>query len=60
MLNRLKNIKTASWEILRSPKTLAFIKLSVAFVGIIHAIDEFRDAPKAGGRKIGFRIDYDD
>lgn len=59
MLNRLKHIKTASWEILRSPKTLAFVKLGVAFIGVIHAIDEFRDASKSGGRPIGFRIDHD-
>jgi hypothetical protein len=59
MLNRLNHVKKASWEILRSPKTLAFIKLGVALVGVVHAIDEFREASKSGGRPIGFRIDQD-
>jgi hypothetical protein len=46
------------WNVLKSPKTIALIKLSVALVGVVHAIDEFvNSAPQK--KQIGFNADND-
>ena len=45
------------WATLKSPKTIALIKLGMAVVGVVHAIDEFTRASK-GKAKLGFH-DHD-
>jgi len=50
----LFKISNTTWEILRSPKTVAVLKLAAAVVGVIHAVDELTEAPKVGKRQIGF------
>jgi hypothetical protein len=42
------------WSILKSPRTVNFVKLLIATVGVIHAIDEFKSASPAK-KKIGFQ-----
>lgn len=44
------------WNVLKSPKTIALIKLSVALVGVVHAIDEFTSASSAK-KQIGFKVE---
>jgi len=52
-LHLRKNI----WEILRSPKTVALLKLGAAVVGVIHAIEELKEVPSSGKNQIGFKPD---
>jgi hypothetical protein len=52
----MRNIKKNLWDALRSPRTVAFLKLGAALVGVIHAIDELRETPTAK-KQIGFQID---
>lgn len=58
-IKKLLSYKSKAWDVLRSPKTIAVLKLGAAVVGVIHAIDELREAPKTTG-KIGFRLGGDD
>lgn len=57
---KISNIKKSAWNILRSPKMVALLKLGAATVGLIHAIDELIEASKSGKTAVGFRIDKDD
>lgn len=52
----MRNIKKNIWEALRSPRTVAFLKLGAAVIGVIHAIDELRETPTAK-KQIGFHVD---
>ena len=54
------SLKSIAWDLLRSPKTVAFLKLGAAVVGVIHAIDELTDSPKRGKMPVGFRLDEDE
>jgi hypothetical protein len=47
------------WGILKSPKTVNFVKLLIAAVGVVHALDEFRNSSGLK-KKIGFHLDQDD
>lgn len=60
MLNMrdVSKMKKTAWEILRSPRTVAFLKLGAAVIGVIHAIDELRESPGAK-KQIGFHMDED-
>jgi hypothetical protein len=60
MLNMrdISKMKRTAWEILRSPRTVAFLKLGAAVIGVIHAIDELRESPGAK-KQIGFHMDED-
>lgn len=60
MLNMrdISKMKKTAWEILRSPRTVAFLKLGAAVIGVIHAIDELRESPGAK-KQIGFHMDED-
>lgn len=51
--------KRAAWEIIRSPRTVAMLKLGAAVVGVVHAIDELMESPKVGKRQIGFNVEED-
>ena len=54
-LTDLFNInRNKAWNILRSPKTVAALKLGAAIIAVIHAIDEFSESSKSGKRQIGF------
>jgi hypothetical protein len=55
VFKKSRKLKKAIWEILRSPKTIAAIKLGAAVVGVIHAIEELREAPGSGKNQIGFK-----
>lgn len=55
MLKKSLRLKQAAWELLRSPKTIALLKLGAALVGVVHAIEELREAPGSGKKQIGFR-----
>lgn len=46
----------ALWETLTSPKTVSLLKLGIAVVGVIHAIEEFRGS-SGSKQQIGFRKD---
>lgn len=39
-------MKSNFWHVIRSPKTVAFLKLGVAIIGVLHAIDELQNASK--------------
>jgi hypothetical protein len=54
----ISKMKRTAWEILRSPRTVAFLKLGAAVIGVIHAIDELRESPGAK-KQIGFHMDED-
>jgi hypothetical protein len=41
------DIKRLASKIVRSPKTVAIMKLGVAVIGVIHALDELSKASKA-------------
>jgi hypothetical protein len=58
MLNAkdISKLKNSVWEVLRSPRTVAFLKLGAAVIGVIHAIDELRESPGAK-KQIGFHLD---
>lgn len=58
-LNRISKIQQQAWNVLRSPRTIALLKLGAAVVGVIHAIDELRESPKSGKLPIGFRGEED-
>jgi len=60
MLNMrdISKMKRTAWEILRSPRTVALLKLGAAVIGVIHAIDELRESPGAK-KQIGFHMDED-
>lgn len=52
-INFVSNTKKLLWTSLKSPKTVALIKLGIATVGLIHAIDEFISS-SSGKKRIGF------
>lgn len=52
----LSKMKKTVWGVLKSPRTVAFLKLGAAVIGVIHAIDELRETPTAK-KQIGFQID---
>lgn len=52
----ISKMKKTVWEVLRSPRTVAFLKLGAAVIGVIHAIDELRESPGAK-KQIGFHLD---
>lgn len=39
-------MKSNFWHLIRSPKTVAFLKLGVAIIGVIHALDELQNVSK--------------
>lgn len=45
------------WDVLKSPRTVALLKLGAATVAMIHAVDEFVNASGSGKRRIGFQSD---
>jgi hypothetical protein len=54
-LDKIFRAKTLIWKTLSSPRTIAFLKLGAAVVGVVHAIDELRETPKSK-QQIGFRF----
>jgi hypothetical protein len=60
MQRNLSKIKHVAWDMLRSPKTVAFLKLGAAVVGVIHAIDELTDTPRSRKSPVGFRVDEEE
>jgi hypothetical protein len=53
---RIKRFKSIAWDVLRSPKTVAFLKLGAAAIAVIHAVDELMNSPAVGKRQIGFHV----
>ena len=49
-------MKKTVWEVLKSPRTVAFLKLGAAVIGVIHAIDELRESSSVK-KQIGFHLD---
>lgn len=49
-------MRSTIWSVLSSPRTVAFLKLGAAVIGVIHAIDELRDTPGMK-KQIGFRVE---
>ena len=49
-------MKKTVWSVLTSPRTVSFLKLGAAVIGVIHAIDELRESPGAK-KQIGFHLD---
>lgn len=43
------------WDSLRSPRTVTLLKLGVAVIGVIHAIEEMKESSKTGKTQIGFK-----
>ena len=52
----MSKIKKTVWSALTSPKTVAFLKLGAAVIGVIHAIEELRELPGTK-KQIGFHLD---
>jgi hypothetical protein len=52
-IDRMKKLKYVAEGLFRSPKTAAFLKLGVAFVGVLHALDEVSKAYKTTKLKPG-------
>lgn len=59
-LKKVNQVKNFVWETLRSPKTVSYLKLGAAIIGVVHAIDELRESSSKGPQKIGFRLKNDD
>jgi hypothetical protein len=59
-LKSLTSAKSTAWEVLRSPRTMALLKLGTALVAVIHAVDELLESPKKGKQAIGFRPQDDE
>jgi hypothetical protein len=59
-LKKLFKVKSTVWDVLRSPRTVAYLKLGAAIIGVIHAIDELSGLPKTGKNPVGFHPDVDD
>ena len=53
----VKSTPSRVFNVLKSPKTIAALKLAAAGLALVHAIDEFRDASKSAKKKIGFSSD---
>jgi len=51
----VKKVASKSWEIARSPRVVSFLKLGVALIGVVHAVEELLETPKSGKIPIGFR-----
>lgn len=63
MVNFMMNYKRLGkfiWNSLRSPRAVAILKLGIATVGVIHAIEELKDSSKSGKNQIGFKSRDDD
>mgnify|MGYP003345564955 CR=1 FL=1 len=54
-IKKFLKTKHALWSALTSPKTVSLLKLGIAVVGVIHAIEEFKDSSGTGKRPIGFK-----
>jgi len=52
-MEKVKNALNFVLDALRSPRTVAIIKLGIAVIGVVNAIDELQDAPHRK-KKIGF------
>ena len=50
-----KKVTKIIWDSLRSPRAVAILKLGVAVIGVIHAIDEMKESSSSGKSQIGFR-----
>ena len=59
-LKNIKKFKVVAWDVLRSPKTVAFLKFGAAAIAVIHAVDELMNASKSGKRQIGFHVENDE
>jgi len=55
-MKEISRMKKTIWSVLTSPRTVSFLKLGAAVIGVIHAIDELRETPGAK-KQIGFHID---
>lgn len=53
----VRKIGSVMWDVLKSPRTVALLKLGAATVAMIHAVDEFVNASGSGKRRIGFQSD---
>ena len=58
-LKKALGSRNGVWNVLKSPRTIALIKLGASLVGVVHAIDEFVNV-SPGKSKIGFRFDDND
>ena len=59
-LKSLTSAKSTAWDVLRSPRTMALLKLGTALVAVIHAVDELLESPKKCKQVIGFRPQDDE
>jgi hypothetical protein len=58
-MRKLYVAKKLLWEVARSPKTIAILKLGAALVGVVHAIEELRDVPTKARKPMGFTVEED-
>ena len=58
-MRNLLRARKLFWEVARSPKTVALLKLGAAVVGVIHAIEELREVPSQAKKPVGFTMDDD-
>ena len=59
MKRKLESTVNSFWNVMRSPRTIAFLKLGAAVIGVVHAIEELRDTPKKK-QQIGFRLNAEE
>jgi hypothetical protein len=55
-MKEIAKMKKTVWSVLTSPRTVSFLKLGAAVIGVIHAIDELRESPGAK-KQIGFHLE---
>lgn len=46
LFKNLDHAKSVAWNVIKSPKTKAFLKLGVALIGVVQAVDELRKLSK--------------
>jgi hypothetical protein len=59
LLKRISKLSGGTWEILKSPRVIALIKVGIAVLAVVQAIEELRDVPRGSKSKIGFKQEFD-
>jgi len=58
LLKRISKLSGGTWEILKSPRVIALIKVGIAVLAVVQAIEELRDVPRGSKAKIGFKQEF--
>lgn len=57
LLKHISKLSGGTWGVLKSPRVIALIKVGIAVLAVVQAIEELRDVPRTGKSKIGFKTE---